>query len=68
MFKTSISSTSDIKRDLQLQQNVCSLDVRNHQRIWDAQLHLLLTCERQMNMFVDNSRINVIIQVNVENV
>ena len=68
MSKTSTPSILNIKRDLQSQQNVCSIDVRNHHRIWDAQKHLLLTCERQMNIFVDNSRINVIIQVNVENV
>ena len=68
MSKTSIPLTRDIKQDLQSQQNLCSLHVRNYQRIWDAQKHLLLTCERQINMFVNNSRINVIIQENVENV
>ena len=67
MSKTSIPSTSDIKRDLQSNQNVCTLDVRNHHRIWDAQKHLLVTLFRLEEKLVDKSIINVIIQKNVEN-
>ena len=68
MSKTSTPSILNIKRDLQSQQNVCSIDVRNHHRIWDAQKHLLLTLLRIKEKFLPIFIMNVIIQENVENV
>ena len=40
-FQTLISSKCDSMGEMNLQQYVESLDVRNHHRIWDAQKHLL---------------------------
>ena len=45
-FPTCIALTVDFNRALQSQENVLSLDVRNHHKIWDAQKHLVHTLVR----------------------
>ena len=52
--QTSIQSAWVLNRDLQLQQNAYSLDVRNHHRIFDAQKHLLHTLVKLKKKIVDN--------------
>ena len=63
--QTSFQWTWVFNRDLQSQQNVNSLDVRNHHRIWDAQKHLLHTLVKLKKKIVDNKMMNVRIQENV---
>ena len=68
MFKssqTSIPSTLNLNRDLQLQQNFYRLDVRNHHRICDAQKHLLHTNDKLNENFIDNYIMNFTILHNV---
>ena len=49
---------------LVVEAKLCSLDVRIHHRIWDAQKHLPLALDRQKKKFSDNIIINVTIQQN----
>ena len=55
----------DTSRGLQSQQNNHQLHVRIHQRLWDAQKHLLPTLVKLNKMIFDNSVISSTAQQNV---
>ena len=58
----SIALKWEFIKNLQKQENVDSLDVRIHHRIWDAKKHLLQTLNKQTEMLIENNTMGVIIQ------
>ena len=57
--KTSIQSRWDFKRDWQSHQNLYSLDVRIHHRIWDDQKHLLHIRVKVKEKIIDYSALHL---------
>ena len=47
---------------MELQQIVHSVDVRIHQRIWDAQKHLLQTLDKAIQKFIESIVISLTFQ------
>ena len=53
----------DWNRQFKLQENLYSLDVRIHHRIWDDQKHLLHILVNLKEKTIENWKINVAVQI-----